>query len=577
MNKYPRSSKQGGGINTWSREDLERRLEQLQDALAGYETGARNRSDQARMEAQRIELEMQNRELRELQAQLQASRDLYADLYDFAPQTYLAVDREGLIHAINLTGARMLRWERDALPGKPLSSFIHPDDLQGFFSFLSELFGKEEQTSRELRLAPVDGWSRSVVVEGLPGTLPEDGTPVARLAVMDITERKRAERIRERENRVLRALQAVQQSVRKEDGLPGFLQEVCGHLAEMAGYALAWIAQPLDDEEKSIQVLGLAGETGYTEAIQARVRPTWGRYPDGSESALGRLVRDRMPLVANSQEREGLWYGREIARSMGMNAAAGFPLVYDDRVLGVLGLYAWEEDAFDEGEVGWLHRLADEIATAWASLEYRDRHRQAEHDRQHLLDFLDATPDFVAMADVHGNVLYRNPGAYRLLGQDPETLPLEAIRMSDMHPQWSWHRLRNEAFPTARAEGFWSGEMAFVGATGREISVHQVIVAHYGPDGEVERFSTIAHDLTAFKRQRAELERTRRVVALDELGSVVAHQLNQPLAAALGYADGTLHRWEGRQGLPEGSREGMERVKEQVQKAVDIVHDLRTF
>ncbi|MFA9460913.1 ATP-binding protein [Thiohalorhabdus methylotrophus] len=577
MNRETGGSRSYADVGAWSGADLENRLQELRKALQDPQSAPPKQRDRYELEAQRIELEMQNRELRELQAEMQASRDLYADLYDFAPQTYLAVSREGLIRAINLTGAQMLGWERGNLTGKPLAPFVHAEDQPAFFTFLRKLFEEGERTSREIRFSPKGGSPCTVVLEGILGSAPAEGTPFARLAVTDITERKRAEAIKERENRVLRGLQAVQHTVREGADLPTLLQRVCQHLNEEAGYALAWIAQPVDDAERSIRIMGLAGETRYVEAMQGRVSLTWGPGADGGENALGYMARTGEYLVSNSLREESLWAGRDIAHSMGMNAAAGLPLVYDDRVVGLMGLYAWDRDAFDEGEMRWLLQLANELATAWATLAYQEQHRQSEQERQYLLEFLNATPDFVAMADVAGNVLYRNPGAYRLLGQDPAHRPLESIRMSEAHPQWSWHRLLNEAFPTARQEGVWQGEMAFLDTAGREIPVHQVIVAHYGDDGSVERFSTIAHDLTAFKRQRAELERTRRSVALDELGSVIAHQLNQPLTAALMYADGTLNRWQGQQGVPDGSEEGVVRVKEQVQKAVEIVQDLRKF
>ncbi len=55
-----------------------------------------------------IELEMQNEELRRVQIELEAARDRYRDLYDFAPVGYLTLTREGLITEINRAGATML-------------------------------------------------------------------------------------------------------------------------------------------------------------------------------------------------------------------------------------------------------------------------------------------------------------------------------------------------------------------------------------------------------------------------------------------------------------------------------------
>ncbi|MEI8313288.1 MAG: diguanylate cyclase, partial [Verrucomicrobiota bacterium] len=55
-----------------------------------------------------IELEMQNEELHASQADLDASRTHYFDLYDMAPVGYVTVSEAGLILEANLTAATLL-------------------------------------------------------------------------------------------------------------------------------------------------------------------------------------------------------------------------------------------------------------------------------------------------------------------------------------------------------------------------------------------------------------------------------------------------------------------------------------
>ena len=49
----------------------------------------------------RSELEAKIREQRDVQKQLEAYRDRYVDLYDFAPLGYVTLDEEGYIQEIN--------------------------------------------------------------------------------------------------------------------------------------------------------------------------------------------------------------------------------------------------------------------------------------------------------------------------------------------------------------------------------------------------------------------------------------------------------------------------------------------
>ncbi|MDO9309211.1 MAG: PAS domain-containing sensor histidine kinase, partial [Deltaproteobacteria bacterium] len=54
------------------------------------------------------ELELQIEELRLANSELEASRNKYALLYDFAPVGYFTFDRDGGIRTVNLTGASLL-------------------------------------------------------------------------------------------------------------------------------------------------------------------------------------------------------------------------------------------------------------------------------------------------------------------------------------------------------------------------------------------------------------------------------------------------------------------------------------
>jgi signal transduction histidine kinase len=77
----------------------------------------------------------------------------------------------------------------------------------------------------------------------------------------------------------------------------------------------------------------------------------------------------------------------------------------------------------------------------------------------------------------------------------------------------------NEGIPTALQTGFWSGETTFLSHDGREIPASQVILAHKGPNGEVEFLSTIARDITDRKwaEQAVEAERRRFYDVLEML------------------------------------------------------------
>src|SRR5512143_1299731 len=80
------------------------------------------------LQVHQIELELQNEELRRAQAELEAVRARYFDLYDLAPVSYCTLSEQGLILETNLTAATLLGVARGALVKQPISRFIFPED-----------------------------------------------------------------------------------------------------------------------------------------------------------------------------------------------------------------------------------------------------------------------------------------------------------------------------------------------------------------------------------------------------------------------------------------------------------------
>ena len=69
---------------------------------------------------------MQNEELREAQIKLEDSQRKYFDLYNFAPDGYFTIDKDGIILESNLKGASLLDVERRNLHKTAFIQYITP-------------------------------------------------------------------------------------------------------------------------------------------------------------------------------------------------------------------------------------------------------------------------------------------------------------------------------------------------------------------------------------------------------------------------------------------------------------------
>lgn len=88
------------------------------------------------LQVHQLELEAQNEALRLAQTALEASRDRYIDLYEFAPDGYFSITIEGLITAANLKAATMLGVNRSKLIQRRFAEFVAHDDQERWYHLL---------------------------------------------------------------------------------------------------------------------------------------------------------------------------------------------------------------------------------------------------------------------------------------------------------------------------------------------------------------------------------------------------------------------------------------------------------
>lgn len=140
-----------------------------------------------------IELEMQNEELRRTQEELEAERSRYFDLYNMAPVGYITISEKGLIQKANLIAAGLLGVARIALVKQPITRFILKEDQDIYYLHRKHLFETGEPQACELRMVKKDGMEFWAQLEATVAQDEDDGTPLCRVTMSDITDHKRAE------------------------------------------------------------------------------------------------------------------------------------------------------------------------------------------------------------------------------------------------------------------------------------------------------------------------------------------------------------------------------------------------
>jgi PAS domain S-box-containing protein len=146
------------------------------------------------LQVHQLELEIQNRELRQTQQQLTHSRTRYADLYDFSPLGYMSLDEQARIEEINITGGKLLGENPHKLIGRSFTEFIDPADIQDFTDHLRRCRRSRQKKSIELRLLQtLDRTPVEVQLFTMSTHDVDRHTLQFRTAFLNVTARKRAE------------------------------------------------------------------------------------------------------------------------------------------------------------------------------------------------------------------------------------------------------------------------------------------------------------------------------------------------------------------------------------------------
>ncbi|MEK7437591.1 MAG: EAL domain-containing protein [Pseudomonadota bacterium] len=186
----------------------------------------------------------------------------------------------------------------------------------------------------------------------------------------DITLQKEYEKHIIRLNRVYAVLSGINTTIVRTRDRQELFDESCRIAVEEGQFRLAWIGL-LDANGLDVTPVARAGvDEGYLDNIHLTARDD---APDRCE-LVARALREKTSVVCNdiaTDPQMARW--REQALRRGYRSVVVFPLQVGDKVLGVLLLYASEQDFFDTEEMRLLTEIAGDISFALDHLEKEDR------------------------------------------------------------------------------------------------------------------------------------------------------------------------------------------------------------
>lgn len=284
---------------------------------------------------------------------LPESEARWRTLVHTAPDAIVTIDHAGIMTTCNEAAARMFGYAREEMLGRNVSLLMPSPHREAHNHYL--------QQYHSTRVRKVVGFWRELSGRRKDGTeFPLEvsvsetqvgGQPSFTGILRDLSERKRVEaRLKEQAHLhsfCARIGKHLIESHDLIDMLAGCTQAMVDDLG--AAFARIWI---VNEQENVLELQASSGLYTHLNGRHARI-------PVGSFK-IGRIAAERTPTLTNQVIGDPSVPEQEWAKREGMVAFAGYPLIIDDHVVAVMGMFS--RDALSESTLKAMALVADNIA-----------------------------------------------------------------------------------------------------------------------------------------------------------------------------------------------------------------------
>ena len=301
------------------------------------------------------------------EARLRESEARFQAVFANALDAIMLADDSGRYVDVNPAACALLGYTREELITQTLASLAPPPQREAFADIWAELRARGEQTG-EYELVRRDGTPVTLAYRAVANILPGLHLTV----LIDITERKRAERALEARARQQETVARLGQAALEHEDLPAMLQLAC----ELTALTLdAELCKVLELEPDGTQLRLCAG-VGWHDGLMNQA--TVGADED---SQAGYTLKVDGPVVVEDLGAETRFHGPSLLREHGVVSGMSVPIAGDgDKAYGVFGVHTRKQRAFTQDDVNFLQAVSHVVATAIQRRNVADALRRARDE-----------------------------------------------------------------------------------------------------------------------------------------------------------------------------------------------------
>ena len=164
-------------------------------------------------------------------------------------------------------------------------------------------------------------------------------------------------RLAERGDRATKRLEAIAglaEKINEKNYLERILQTIAEMLADRLDSPVCSVMLVDDDRQELVISAARCSSEDYLHRMPLKIE----------DSLIGRVVRERAPIMIPNVLEEKQYRYPELARKTGLASLLSVPMFTRDQVIGTINIYTREVHEFDSDEIGFVRLLAGQAAIA---------------------------------------------------------------------------------------------------------------------------------------------------------------------------------------------------------------------